>query len=215
VTAIDPAPLVIADAQTGKAVWIGRIDEHGQPAWAAITIGADGQRIGGIDAVVRRKEYGAPYAEPTPVPAFAELAPGQRTSRAAMVKLVDGFYGALNAHSAKLPAGLDPACQWNVNGQALGACAAPIAGNTLQWIARWRDREVLAVDEAHGLAAVRVFEDIPSIPRQFTRAGGTPAANPAAYPRSLQIIEVFHIVGGKIVGLRRISTELPYGMKPH
>jgi hypothetical protein len=39
--------------------------------------------------------------------------------------------------------------------------------------------------------------------------------NPAAYPRSLQIVEVFRIEGGKIFGLRRISAELPYGMKPH
>jgi hypothetical protein len=49
-----------------------------------------------------------------------------------------------------------------------------------------------------GLVAVRVFEDIP-----------------AAYPRSLQIVEVFHIAGGKLDALRRISSELPFGMKPH
>ena len=215
VTAIDPAPLVIADPQAGRAVWIGRIEEHGQPAWAAMTISADAKEVGGIDALVRRKEYGAPYSGPAPIAAVGELMPGQRTPRAAMVRLVDGFYDALNAHQGKLPAGLDPACQWNVNGQALGACAAPIAGNTLQWIARWRDRQVLAVDERRGLVAMRVFEDIPAAPRQFARANGTMAPNPAAYPRSLQIVEVFRIVGGRIEGLRRISTELPYGMRPH
>ena len=132
-----------------------------------------------------------------------------------MLKLVDGFYTALNAHNGKLPPGLSPDCKWNVNGQALGACAAPIAGNTLQWIARWRDRKVLAVDEAHGLVAVRVFEDIPATPREFARAGGSTMPNPAAYPRSLEIVEVFRIDGGKIEALRRISSELPFGMKPH
>jgi hypothetical protein len=132
-----------------------------------------------------------------------------------MSRLVDGFYTTLNAHDGKLPKGLAETCQWNVNGQALGACVAPIAGNTLQWIARWRDMKVLAVDEARGLVAVRVFEDIPATPREFTRPDGSKMPNPAAYPRSLQIVEVFHIVGGQIVGLRRISSELPFGMTPH
>lgn len=215
ITAIDPQPLIIADANTGNAVWIGRIEEHGQPAWAAMTIGSSGRQVDGIEAEIRRKEYGPPYAEPTPIPPYPGLPRAQRTSWLDMAKLVDGFYTALNAHDGHLPKGLDPACQWNVNGQALGTCAAPIAGNTLQWIARWRDRKVLAVDEARGLVAVRVFEDIPAAPREFTRPGGGTMPHPAAYPRSLQIVEVFHIVGGKIAGLRRISTELPYGMKPH
>jgi hypothetical protein len=214
-TAIDPRPLIVADAQTGKAVWLGRIDEHGQPAWAAMTISSAGKQVGGVEAVIRRKEYGVPYAEPTLVPSFVPLPAAQRTPRAAMLKLVDGFYPALNAHTGKLPAGLSDQCKWNVNGQALGACAAPIAGNTLQWIARWRDRQVVAVDESRGLVAVRVFEDIPAAPGEFTRPDGSKMPNPAAYPRSLQIVEVFHIAGGKIDGLRRISAELPFGMKPH
>ncbi|MGZ3172139.1 MAG: hypothetical protein ACXWJC_03515 [Croceibacterium sp.] len=215
VTAIDPQPLIVADANTGKAVWIGRIEEHGQPAWAAMTIESDGTKVGGIEALVRRKEYGVPYAEPAGAPGFAVLPKAQRTSWLEMEKLVDGFYAALNAHNGKLPPGLGADCKWTVNGQALGACAAPIAGNTLQWIARWRDRKVLAVDEARGLIAVRVFEDIPAAPREFTRPDGSKMPNPAAYPRSLQIVELFRIEGGKIAALNRFSTELPFGMKPH
>jgi hypothetical protein len=215
VTAVDPQPLIISDAGSGRSLWIGRIEEHGQPAWAAVTVSSAGNQVSGIEAVIRRKEYGPPYAEPAAIPAYSELPRAQRTSWLEMQKLVDGFYAALNAHDGKLPKGLDPVCQWNVNGQALGACAAPISGNTLQWIARWRDVKVLAVDEARGLAAVRVFEDIPAAPREFTRPDGSKMANPAAYPRSLEIIEVFRIDGGRIVGLRRISSELPFGMKPH
>jgi hypothetical protein len=215
VTAIDPQPLIIADAQTGKAVWLGGIEEHGQPAWAAVTVTADGKRVGDVEATIRRKEYGAPWAAPASPPSFAELPADRRTPRAHMLKLVDGFYDALNAHGGKVPAGLAPACQWNVNGQALGACAAPLKADGLQWIARWRDRQVLAVDEKRGLVAVRVFEDIPSVPRQFTPANGTARPNPTDYPHSLQIIEIFRIEGGRIEALRRISSELPYGMKPH
>ncbi len=74
---------------------------------------------------------------------------------------------------------------------------------------------MLALDEGRGLVAVRVFEDIPATPRKFAGPGGTSRPNPAGYPRSLQIVEVFRIAGGKIEQLRRFSSELPYGMPPH
>ena len=215
VTAIDPAPLVIADAQTGKAVWIGQIEEHGQPAWAVMTIASDGGQVGGIEAEIRRKEYGTPWAQPSEIPPYPAVPAAQRTGRAAMLKGVAGFYAALNAHDGHAPADLSAACHWIVNGQPLGACRAPIERNSLQWIARWRDRQVLAVDEARGLIAVRVFEDIPATPRDFPGPNGAKMPNPAGYPHSLQIVEVFHFVGGQIEGLRRFSSELPFGMKPH
>src|SRR5690606_15573392 len=81
ITAVDPKPLVVADATTGKAVWIGRIEEHGQPAWAAMTVTAAGDKVGGIEAVIRRKEYGAPYADPTEAPNYTTLSRTQRSSR--------------------------------------------------------------------------------------------------------------------------------------
>src|SRR5690606_12569604 len=56
VTAVDGDPLVVSDAGRGQAVWIGRIEEHGQPAWAAFTVSAAGNKVGAIDAVIRRKE---------------------------------------------------------------------------------------------------------------------------------------------------------------
>ena len=79
VTAVDADPLVIADAKTGNGVWIGRIEEHGQPAWAVITVSSAGAKIEGIDALIRRKEYGAPYAEPTEAPRFGVVPAPQRT----------------------------------------------------------------------------------------------------------------------------------------
>src|SRR5688572_13292126 len=83
VTAVDASPLVVADATTGKGVWIGRIEEHGQPAWAAITVTSSGRQISDVDALIRRKEYGMPYVEPVAAPSFDVVPEGRRTSRAA------------------------------------------------------------------------------------------------------------------------------------
>jgi hypothetical protein len=200
VTAIDAKPLIVADASTGKSVWIGRIEEHGQPAWAAVTVGSAGKQVGGVEAVIRRKEYGPLYAEPAAAPSYAELPKAQRTPWLAMQRGADAVYAAINAHGPA-PQGLAPECRWFVNGQNVGGCAASFAGPGLKTIAQVRDRKLLAADEARGLAVYRTFEDLPA-------TGG-------GYPLTYQVIELFRFESGKIAEIQAFTSELPYGMKPH
>lgn len=203
VTATDANPLVIADAQTGKGVWIGRIEEHGQPAWAVVTVSSVGPRIDGIDALIRRKEYGAPYVEPAAAPQFAAVPRSRRTSRADMIAGAEAFYAAMNAPGQPVPEGLGEGCHWLVNGLDVGACRAPFGGGTgLASIARVRDREVLAVDEERGLIVYRTFEDLP-------------AASGRGYPLTYQVVELFRFEDGRIEQVQAFTSELPYGMKPH
>jgi hypothetical protein len=182
-------------------VWIGRIEEHGQPAWAAITVTSAGPEVGGIDALIRRKEYGALYAEPAGSPSYAELPAARRTSRAAMIAGAEQVYIALNSHGAA-PAGHTSGCHWFVNGQDMGDCTAAYSSPGLKEIARIRDREVIAADEARGLIVYRTFEDIP-------------AAFGNGYPLTYQVIELFRFEQGEIAEIQAFSSELPYGMKPH
>jgi hypothetical protein len=202
VTAVDDSPLLVADAQTGKGVWVGRIEEHGQPAWAAITVSSAGPRIEGIDALIRRKEYGAPYVEPAAAPSFATLPRGRRTPRAAMLAGVEAFQAAMTGDSA--PAGLAAGCRWFVNGQDVGACAPAFGSAPLAAIAQIRDRDVLAVDEERGLVAARLFEDLPAI-------GGAEGT----YPKTQQVVAVFRFASGRIEQVHAFTSELPFGMKPH
>ena len=204
VTAVDAKPLVIADATTGKGVWIGRMEEHGQPAWAAITVTSNGPKIADIDALIRRKEYGPPYVEPTAAPTYAVVPERRRTPRADMIAGADAFYAAMNAHDGQAPGNLARNCTWWVNGQTVGPCAPPFTGQQLARIKQVRDREVLAVDEARGLIVYRTFEDLPGT------AGGE-----GAYPLTYQVVELFRFVDGKIEQVQAFTSELPYGMKPH
>jgi hypothetical protein len=202
VTAIDANPLVVADAQTGNGVWIGRIEEHGQPAWAAVTVSSAGGRIDGVDALVRRKEYGAPYAEPTAAPSFAPVPPARRTPRAAMIAAADAFQAAATGDS--VPPGLTDNCLWFVNGQNFGACAPAFGSAPLAALAEVRDRELLASEESRGLAVYRLFEDVRAI------GGG-----PGTYPRTYQAVLVLRFVAGEIEQVQVFTSELPFGMKPH
>lgn len=202
VTAIDANPLVVADAQTGKGVWIGRIEEHGQPAWAAITVSSAGPRIEGIDVLIRRKEYGAPYVEPAGAPMLNVVPQARRTPRAAMLAGVEAFQAAMTGGRA--PAGLADNCRWHVNGEDVGACAPAFGSAPLAAISQIRDREVLAVDEARGLVISRLFEDLPAI-----------SGAEGAYPKTQQVVAVFRFVGGEIEQVQAFTSELPFGMKPH
>jgi len=203
VTKVDENPLVIADGSRGKAVWIGRIEEHGQPAWGAFTITSAGDKVGAIDAVIRRKEYGPPYVEPVTAPNFAAIPAAQRTSPGEMISLANGFYEAMNAHTGSAPEGLAESCKWLVNGMDVGACGPPFSGPVMRAIDNVRDRELLAVDEERGLVVYRTFEDLP-------RNNGPEGS----YPLTYQVIELFRIVGGKIERVEAFTSELPLGMKP-
>ncbi len=200
VTAVDAAPLVVADSETGKAVWIGRIAEHGQLAWAAFTVAADGAAVGSVDALIRRSEYGAPFAEPTSAPAFAALPEGHRTARQDMLDAGSRFFAAIVSNDTA-PRIFAPACHWVVNGQDLGDCTAPFGSEGLGRIAAIRDRQLLAVDEERGLAVWRTFEDLPA------DAG-------VGYPLTYQVIELVHFDDGKIARIEAFTSELPYGMRP-
>ncbi|MEO6153761.1 MAG: hypothetical protein ABIT09_11385 [Croceibacterium sp.] len=200
VTKIDSSPLVVADARTGNGVWIGRIEEHGQPAWAAVTVTSAGPKIASIDMLIRRKEYGAPYVEPAGAPSYGELPHDRRTTATVMRAGAEKVYAAISTHGAA-PAGLAADCRWFVNGQNVGACAPAFANPALKTIERVRDREVLAADEARGLIVYRTFEDLP--------------AKGSGYPLTYQVIELFRFDSGRIAEIQAFTAELPYGMKPH
>lgn len=200
ITAVDDSPLVVTDALTGKAVWIGRIEEHGQPAWAAFTVAADGDRVGSVDALIRRSNYGQPYVDPVSATDYAPLPANRRTSREAMVVAAGQFQNALGSNGAA-PDIFGPECQWLVNGQNVGACAAPFGTPVLARIERVRDRQLLAADEERGLIAYRFYEDYP-------------AASGQGYPLTYQVVELYRFESGRVVQVEAFTSELPYGMQP-
>jgi hypothetical protein len=213
-TAVDKAPLVIADAQSGRALWVGRIEEHGVPAWAAVTVSAHGDKIGRIESVIGRRQYLGPYAEPVAAPSFSTLAASRRTSRTAMLAAVDRFYQTIAAEGDVPPSDLSDECEWAVNGLELSGCAVPFANRLLQGLEQVRDRKVIAVDETRGLVAISAYEDFTAVVQEFTDASGKAYKDTMPYPRTLQVVELFRFEGGKIARIEGFTSELPYGMKP-
>lgn len=214
VTAIDAKPLVIADDQLGRALWIGKMEDHGTPNWTALTVSADDDKIGRIQSLVRRKEYVGPYDATTSAPSFAALPAGQRVSRAALLAAVDRYYQAVANRSTTAPADLAANCRVTIDGQAVDTCAKPFAQQLRQALEQVRDREVIVVDEARGLVAVSAYEDYTGSVQNFTDSSGAAYKDALPFPRTLQVVDLFRLEGGKISAIHSYTVELPYGMKP-
>ena len=118
-----------------------------------------------------------------------------------MIAAAEQFMHALGSRATTAPDFLADGCEWLVNGMAVGGCAASFGTPPLQRIEAVRDREVLAVDEARGLAVVRFFEDIP-------------AADGTGYPLTYQVVELYRFEEGRITRIEAFTSELPYGMRP-
>jgi hypothetical protein len=186
VTAHTPKPLVVADPASQSAIWIGAIEEHGQPGWLALRIKAAGGKIAEAEAILRRKEGRPPFADPTAiVPDPAQPAPATRA------KLI----AAAQAYLSGAAAGVAPIR----NGVAMTAADRVTAnGDTLRGLA------FPVVDAVHGIVVAAYMRD---------HSGRIAATPDAAIPHSYALVSVFRIAGGKVQRIDEVSSDLlPYLM---
>jgi len=209
--------LMVADPKAQEVAWLGEVEEHGQPAFFAMTMKVEGGRIARVDAVIRRSGGPPEYSDPkawTPDPAFGE-AEKKPLTRAQLVAAVNGYLDAQEGKAA--PVKFAPDCGRKVNGMVVTkgkaatggveGCQAQVKAGVFKPIETVRARRFPVVDEARGVVVVEGFEDYPE--REDVYAGH-PA--PAKYPYSLGFLAAFKIRDGGIYCIEDISTALPYRM---
>ncbi len=225
-TGLGAAPLIIADPKIGKVLWLGSVDEHGQPDFFALELTARGDRIASVQAHIRRKEGRPPFGDPVAFrhdPAFsAPLAKGKETPRASMFGLVQAYFEAQEG-KGKAPA-FARGCALIENGVAMtgnlpaakgesGDCATSFSRGLFGEFEDVR-RRIAAYDEARGLIVAVGVRDLPAAKAAFAGTDGKPYKSEADYPRSFGFTTVFKIEGGAIARIETIATELPYLMPP-
>jgi hypothetical protein len=222
VTAHDKAPIIVTDADAGKVVWFGSIDEHGQPGFYAMELTAKDGQIVSAQAVIRRKEGRPPFADPATFvhdPAFS-APPQSSTSRSAMTGTIERYLLAQPGNS--IVPSFGPGCIMIENGMPMsglvpaapgeaGDCTASFKRGLFQEIEGIRYR-IAAIDEARGLGVAIGYRDLPAVNAEFKAADGATVKAEAAYPRSLAFITLFRIDAGKIIRIESIANELPYLM---
>jgi len=224
-TAHDAHPLLLADPSTGTVGWYGSVAEHGQLAYYAMRLKVEKRKVAEVEVIVDRKGDAGPWGDPqhyTHDPSFAsELPPAQRSSRQALVALVDGYFSTIQKNDGVLHTRFDPECARQENGQittngsfgsAAQGCEAQFKLGTFRFVDRVRDRRFTLIDEARGVVMAQASFDQGAKFEDYRTTDGKAAKNPIKSPSTISLMEVFKIRSGRIYRIEAVFTGVPYFM---
>jgi hypothetical protein len=182
-------------------------------------------RIAEVESLVHRKEPG-PGVDPKFYEADPEVAriltPEERTPRAKMIALANGYFSTLQLNDGIMHTSFDPDCQRAENGMLtagkpsaaqpkLSGCAHQLEMGELKRITAARGRAFFAVDESRGLIMARIFLDHDGFLSEYKRTDGTTmSAAPHTVPQTWCALELFKIVNGRIRRIHATMTGVPY-----
>jgi hypothetical protein len=224
-TARDPNPLLVADTRTGTVGWYGTVAEHGQLSYYAMRMKVAHHQVSEVEVILDRKGDSGPWGDPehfTHDPAFTTALPAaQRSSRQAMIALVDGYFNTVQKNDGVIHTRFDPECAREENGQittngSFGSdaqgCEAQFKLGTFFFVDRVRDRRFTLVDEERGIVMAEASFDHGATFEDYKTSDGKPAKNPIKAPSTISLIETFKIRNGKLYRIEAIFTGVPFRM---
>lgn len=224
-SARDANPLLVADPGTGNVGWYGTVAEHGQLSYYVMRLKVEHQRVSEVEVIVDRKGDAGPWGDPahfTHDPAFSsELPAAQRSSRQAMIALVDGYFSTIQKNDGALHTRFDPECAREENGQittngSFGSdaqgCEAQFRLGTFRFVDRVRDRRFTVVDQARGVVMAQASFDHGAKFEDYRTTDGKAAKNPIKSPSTISVMEVFKIRRGQLYRIEAVFTGVPYWM---
>jgi hypothetical protein len=236
ISGMGPEDLRAADPSTGQVAYFGVINERGALSYFALRMKIDDGKISEVETVVDRKGYGpGPFGDPAamkPVPVLLEDVPSeQRSPRARMIALADGYFNTLELNDGQVLTEFDKDCSRRENGlwsandpnpnadpnnlvSAYGklSCEAGFKLGNYRWDDRLRDRRFPLVDEEKGLVLAGTFIDHSGRLESYTTTDGVKHDPPLKSPHSFCLMEMFKIKDGKIRHAEAIFITVPYYM---
>ncbi|MBZ5501104.1 MAG: hypothetical protein LAN59_02540 [Acidobacteriia bacterium] len=223
-----------ADPASGQAAFFGVVEEHGNPSFFALRMKVEDRKISEVETIIDRKGLGpGPFGDPaslTAVPVLSEdVPPEQRTPRARMISLADGYFSTLQLNDGQIFTYFTPDCSRRENGvwtasdphpdpksnySAFGryTCDEGFKLGNYRWDDRLRDRRFPLVDEERGLVLAAVFIDHSGRLETYTTTDGATHPSPVKMPHSFCALEIFKILGGKIRHAESVFITVPYNM---
>ncbi len=224
-TARDQSPLLVADIRSGNVGWYGTVAEHGQLSYYAMRLKVEHHRVSEVETILDRKGDAGPWGDPTHFvhdPAFATVLPAaQRSTRPAMIALVDGYFSTVQKNDGLIHTRFDPECAREENGQittngSFGSdaqgCEAQFKLGTFRFVDRVRDRRFTLVDEERGVVLAQACFDHGATFEDYKTTDGKAAKNPIKSPSTICLMEMFKIRSGKLYRIEAIFTGVPFRM---
>ncbi len=221
--------LSFADTADGEVGYYGVVEEHGNPAYLALRLKVVGRKISEVESIVCRKGDGPrPTSTFGPLkhdPSFFENVPAkERSSRAQLIALANGYFSTLQRNDGTLHTRFDPSCSRLEDGWKSASdphaenpftrlsCGAQFKLGYYRWDDRVRDRRFLVVDPERGLVMARMFIDHRGVLTDYTLTNGERRVSPIKAPHTWCALELFKIRKGEIYRIEAVFVAVPYYM---
>jgi hypothetical protein len=236
ISGLGPEDLRAADPAQGEVAYFGVVYEQGSPGYLAMRMKIVDRKIAEVETLVDRKGNGpGPFGDPekmTELPfMMQDVPPAERTPRARMVALADGYFNTLQLNDGHIFTVFDPNCSRRENGvwtaddphpDLKGDSLLAVAGRlsceqgfklgNYRWDDRLRARRFPLVDEEKGMVLAAGFIDHSGRLRKYTTTDGVVHDSPMKSPHSFCVLEMFKIIDGKIRHAETIFITVPYNM---
>jgi hypothetical protein len=234
ISGLGPEDVRAADPANGQVLYMGVVAEHGIQSFLALRMKVDDHKISEVETIVDRKGMGpGPFGDPAtlqPLPILlADVPPEQRTLRAKMIALADGYFNTLQLNDGHIFTVFDPACGRRENGvwtandphpdpkstySQFGkySCEEGFKLGNYRWDDRLRARRFPLQDEEKGLILAGGFIDHSGRLDKYTTTDGVVHDTPLKSPHSFCYLELFKIVDGKIRHAESVFITVPYNM---
>jgi len=224
VTKIDDAPFKLADPATGNVLWVGIVEEHGQPAYYAMRLAIENGRIAEVETVVAREGTPAHFA---PTAGYkvddtfsASLPAAERRPRERMIALVEGYYNTMQLNDGQLLGEFSDDCKRVSNGVDMThgenvpakGCRAQFEIGYYKPVDRVRARRYPIVDEERGVVVAFALLDHAARYTEYQTLDGKTQSIPVEYPNSHRVMELFKIRKGAVERVEGFAVFQPYLM---
>ena len=229
ITAMGTGGVQFADVPSGEVGYLTVVQEEKTNSPYAMRMKIAGGKITEIETVVARPSglIGPPALDHFAKRGWFEgmLPENERSSRAKMIQLVNGYLDTLQRNNGTIHTTFDPDCNREENAMQstnnptyhifpvtnLG-CEAQFKTGYFYYDDRARSRGFPLVDTERGLILARVFLDHSGNVSNYKLTDGRELVSPFRTPSSLCILELFKIRSGKIFQIEATMAAVPYNM---
>ena len=236
ISGLGPEDLRASDPQQGEVAYFGVVYEQGSPGYFALRMKIVDRKIAEVETLIDHQGNGpGPFGDPakmTELPFVKDdVLPAQRSPRARMIALADGYFNTLQLNDGHIFTVFAPNCSRRENGVWTASDPHPdlksdsllaVAGRltceqgfklgNYRWDDRLRARRFPLVDEEKGLVLGAGFIDHSGRLRKYTTTDGVVHDSPIESPHSFCYLEMFKIIGGRIRHAEAIFITVPYNM---
>jgi hypothetical protein len=230
VTGLGTYNLRMADPVNGEVGFYGIVEETTSTSVFALRLKVEDGKISEAETLIRRSEGGGPFPSKSVMvdkPILNEIVPPEeRSPRARMVAIADGYFSTLQLNDGVLFTQFDDNCnrvendlQTTHNPDLMKTipvanlgCGQQFKLGNYRYDTRVRDRRFFLVDEERGLVMTAGFIDHDGTLGTFTLPDGTVVKSPMKIPSTLCLMELFEMRGGKIQQIEAVFIGVPYNM---